>query len=84
MPRASGTIRIETNGNDGNITVLDYDGSGNVIYQGKARPGSLKSQAKWQIKKFTYSGSNLTDVQFAGGKDAFAYVWNDRNSLSYS
>ena len=63
---------------------LDYDGSGNLIYQGQAVPGSAKSAAVWKITKFTYSGSNLTDTEWADGNHYEDNVWNDRASLSYS
>ena len=67
------------------ITALDYDGSGNLIYQGKAPAGSTKASALWSVKKFIYDGSNnLTDTQFADGNDKFDNIWNDRVSLSYS
>jgi len=62
----------------------DYDGSNNLIYQGRAVGGSSKASAVWQIKKFSYTGSNLTDIQWAGGDQAFDNVWDDRAGLSYS
>ena len=65
-------------------TAFAYDGADNLIYAGRAAIGSAKSAAVWQIKKFTYSGTNLTDEQWAGGTSAFDKVWNDRASLSYS
>lgn len=64
--------------------VLEYDGTGNLIYQGQANPGTLKSEAKWQIKKFTYVGGNITDIQFADGNTNFDNIWDNRASLSYS
>ena len=78
--------RLNPTGNleDNFTTVLDYDGSGNLIYSGKAEPGTSKTVGAWQIKKYTYSGDNLTDIQFAGGKGDFIYIWNNRASLSYS
>ena len=67
------------------IQALDYDGSGNMIYQGTADPGTAKSAAGWRIAKFTYDGSgNLTDIQLADGDLNYDNVWNDRASLSYS
>lgn len=63
----------------------DYDGSGNLIYKGEARAGTATSTAKWRIRKYTYSGSNLTAVAFADGNDAFDNVWDDRTTAySYS
>lgn len=63
---------------------VEYNGDGNVLYFGRALPGSAKSSAVWQVRKFTYSGQNLTDVQWADGNTKYDNVWNDRASLSYS
>ena len=63
---------------------LDYS-SGNLIYQGKAVPGSSKASAVWRIAFFTYDvDDNLTDLQFADGNLNYDNIWNDRTSLSYS
>lgn len=67
-----------------NLTkALDYSGA-NLVYLGSAVPGTLKSAAGWRITRYTYSGTNLTDIQYAGGSTDFTYVWNDRASYSYS
>lgn len=70
----------------GNLTqALDYNGDDNLIYQGAASSGSLKSAAAWQIKKFTYNEKgNLIDVQWADGNFEFDNVWDDRKELNYS
>lgn len=69
---------------DGNYTVaMAYNGD-NLEYVGKAQIGSAKTEAVWQIQKLTYDGSNLTDVQWADGDDAFDKVWNDRETYTYS
>lgn len=65
-------------------TELDYDGSGNVIYCGKALPGSLTTDPVWQIRRLDYSANNVIDVLFAGGTSAFSSAWTDRLILSYS
>jgi hypothetical protein len=77
----SGTLRPE---DEALTTVYDYDGSGNPIYCGRALVGTAKSAAAWQIKKFTFTGSNLTDIQFAGNDASFSKVWNSRLSYSYA
>ena len=61
-----------------------YDGGDNLVYLGRAVPGSAKGDAVWQISKFIYSGSNLTDVQWADGDQNYDNVWDNRASLSYS
>ena len=38
--------------------------AGNLIYRGLARPGTLTSESKWQICKMTYSGSNITAIEW--------------------
>ena len=68
-----------------NYTIaIDYDGSGNMIYVGKAYLGSSKADGVWSIRKFVYNGSNLTDIQWANGDGAFNNIWNNRVSISYS
>ncbi|MDE2015951.1 MAG: hypothetical protein KGJ89_04995 [Patescibacteria group bacterium] len=64
--------------------LFDYDGSGNLIYLGRAGIGSLTGNPVWQIKKLNYSGSNMTSIQWAGGNESFTNIWDNRASLSYS
>jgi hypothetical protein len=67
------------------VTQLDYDASGNVIYAGVAPIGSSTSQAVWQIRKFTYSaGGNLLNCLWANGSSSFNNIWNNRTALAYS
>lgn len=66
------------------IKVYDYQGGNLVVYEGKALPGTKKGKAKWQIKKYIYSGNFVTDIQFAGGTDEFNKTWNNRTSYNYS
>lgn len=66
----------------------EYSGS-NLIYKGFARPGIATSTAKWQIAKLTYSGSNITQIdwpQDASGhaSSEFNFVWDDRATYTYS
>ncbi len=63
---------------------LDYEGGDNVIYAGEALPGSSKSAAVWRIKKLTYNGSKVTDVQWANGANTFANIWDNRAAFIYS
>lgn len=62
---------------------IEYSGD-NAIYVGKSAPGTPKGSAKWQIKKIAYTGSNPTDIQFAGGSSKFDYEWDERASYTYS
>lgn len=69
---------------DGLITNVDYDGSNNPIYVGKAKPGSSGASAVWQIAKMTFSGTNMTSKRFASGNLAFDKIWDNRVALTYS
>jgi hypothetical protein len=61
---------------------MEYSG-GNPQYVGKAVPGTLSSEAAWQMQRLTYVGGDLTLLEWAdAGK--FTQVWDDRASLSYS
>lgn len=62
------------------ILKLEYDGSDNLIYEGKAEAGTATSSNGWLIRKYTWSGSNVTARQWA----PFNSVWDDRASLSYT
>lgn len=64
--------------------LLEYDGSNNLLYHGRAAPGSASSAAAWQIKQFIYSGANITAIKFAAGTAAFTAIWDNRAGLSYS
>lgn len=63
---------------------IAYDGSNRAEYIGYAIPGTASSEAKWLIKKLTYSAAGVTDVQFAGGAAKFDQVWDNRAAASYS
>lgn len=72
-------------GSDGTIKVFDYDIDGNLIYLGGAIPGSLESEAVWQISKFLYDADgNVSSILYANGNTLFTNIWNNRVSLSYS
>jgi len=62
---------------------FDWSGT-SLVYHGWAQPGTAKSETGWAIVRHTYSGSDLTDTQWAGGKATFDNVWTDRVSLNYS
>ena len=63
---------------------VESDGNGLPIYVGWAAPGTAKTAASWQIQKLTYSGTVMTDVQWASGNADFDKIWNNRASYSYS
>ena len=66
----------------------EYTGA-NLIYKAFARPGSATTAAVWQIAKLTYSGANLTAIQwpendFGAASSEFNFVWDDRALYVYS
>jgi len=90
-----GLLVVEGSGFDGQnaqrqnasnlATRLAYDVSGNPIYVGIAAPGSLTSEAKWQVRKLTFDlNGNVTVIEYAGGLPNFSYKWDSRLSLVYS
>jgi len=69
----------------GHIIQMDFDGSGNLIYFGRAKAGAPTSLGAWQIRRLTYSGTgNLLSALYANGAPVYNNVWDDRTSLSYS
>jgi len=66
------------------LQAFAYNAQNMVEYHGWAQPGTAKSEAGWRIAKLTYSGFNVTDIQFADGDVEFDNIWDNRESLSYS
>jgi hypothetical protein len=54
-----------------------------ITYVGRAKIGSLPSDAVWQIQRITISGTQ-TIIEWASGNSSFDKIWNNRSSLSYS
>jgi hypothetical protein len=69
---------------DDYVKRFDYDGNGNVIYAGMAAPGTATSDAGWAIQRYTYTGSNVTLLQWAGGTNRLGAIWDNRAALAYS
>jgi hypothetical protein len=67
-----------------NTKRFDYDSNGNVIYAGSAAPGTASSAAAWSIKRYTYVGGNVTVIEWAGGDNRMASIWDNRAGLSYA
>jgi hypothetical protein len=61
-----------------------YDGSGNVIYAGWAAPGTVSSAAGWAIRRYSYTGTNMTLSELAGGNNLMTSIWDNYASLAYS
>ena len=66
----------------------DYDGDGNLLYEGWAPTGSATSAAAWVIKGYSYDTGKLILTQWAtpcvGGDKSLsgAAAWDDRASLA--
>ena len=52
----------------------------NLVYLGKALPGSATSDAAWQIKRYDKSAGHMS---FADDETTFTKVWDSRASYSY-
>jgi hypothetical protein len=63
--------------------IFDYQGGNQIIYLGKAGPGSMKSDYVWQIRKFSYTGQLVSEINFANGTKDFDKVWDDRTTYDY-
>lgn len=77
------TISIRDILSDERRQMFDYEGGNAVIYLGKAHPGAQTSEAVWQIRQFTYSGSLVTQINFANGNANFDKVWDDRSTYDF-
>jgi len=65
-------------------SALEYDAEGNLMYLGRAPIGSDTDEAVWQIRRFTYDESNLTNIKWADGVSTWTKVWDNRASYAYS
>lgn len=80
---ASGALLTELD-TGAELTVIMESSGGNLIYIGKAPAGSAVGSAVWQIQKLTWSGSDLTNRQFAEGNTTFDNIWTSRAGYTYS
>lgn len=68
----------------------ENDANGNPIYIGKAKAGTLETEAKWQISFQDYDASesltSKTWPQDSSGKASteYEFVWDDRATYTYS
>jgi len=62
---------------------LTYNAQNLPEYEGVAPVGSDTAANVWAIKKYNYSGTNLTHVQWGSGTANFDKKWDDRASYSY-
>jgi hypothetical protein len=76
-------IMIRAGTSDSYIQRIAYvSGTSQPEYIGLAKPGTATSSAGWQIKKLTYSGTDVVSILFADGDTKFDNIWDNR-STSY-
>jgi hypothetical protein len=64
---------------------LSYDGSGNLVYVGRATSGKSTSDEAWQIIKLSYTaGGDLETVKYAEGSPAFVFVMDNAATYTFS
>ena len=94
IPDVTGTpvlgSMIEYDGTNWVATMADFEvysdedsQNSNILYVGKAAPGSDSTNAVWQIQRITTSGS-LIHIEWADGNNSFDNVWDSRENLNYS
>lgn len=66
----------------GYISEID-EPSATTTYIGKAKAGTMTSDASWQIQRIYVLGS-VTSIRYADGNLKFDNIWDNRASLSYS
>jgi hypothetical protein len=76
---------------DGEVSIrAQNDGSGNAIYIGKAKVGTLTSEAKWQVSFQVYDGNNAITSRTwpqndeGNASSEYEFVWDDRAGFVYS
>lgn len=77
--------------NNGELSIVTQnDANGNPVYIGKAKVGTLTSEAKWQISKQTYDASqSLTRKEWPQNDESkasseYEFIWDDRLTYTYS
>ncbi len=66
------------------------DASGNALYIGRAKPGTLDADDSWQISFHAYDANNALTSQTwpqndeSNASSDFEFVWDDRVSYTYS
>lgn len=73
--------------NTNNLMVItDYDGAGNILYRGFARPGTGSGQAGWAIFRRVGLGGNDSVDRWVQGENPpkMKYVWDNRLTYTYA
>lgn len=73
-------------GSGGNSSPITYESRNdtttdtNLVYLGKALPGSDVTDAAWQIKRYNKSAGTMT---FADDATTFTKIWDNRTGYTY-
>ena len=77
------TILDQVNQND--IYLSDLTSTANLEYWGFAAPGSATSAAVWKIYVIDLNSDGRdTGKRWANASPAYAFIWNNRTSITYS
>lgn len=75
-----GKIPVEAGATSDYESRNDTTTDANLVYLGKALPGSLEGDAAWQIKRYNKSAGHMS---FADDETTFTKVWSDRATYNY-
>lgn len=75
-----GKIPVEAGATSTYESRNDTTSDPNLVYLGKALPGSATSAAVWQIKRYNKSAGHMS---FADDVTTFTKVWDNRSSYGY-
>lgn len=77
---ADGKIPVEAGATSTYESYVDTTTDTNLVYLGKATPGTATSSASWQIKRYNKSAGHMS---FADDVTTFTKTWDNRTSYSY-
>ena len=77
---ADGKIPVEAGATSTYESRNDTTTDANLVYLGKALPGSATSDAAWQIKRYNKSAGHMS---FADDVTTFTKVWDNRSTYGY-
>lgn len=75
-------LELQTDTSQKTLAVRLDEVSDTLFYVGKALVGSLDSESKWQIVRYSTTGVILK-AEYTNGLESFNQIWNNRTSLTY-
>lgn len=61
-----------------------YDSNGRLEYYGQAEAGTGEGEAKWMIRRYSYSGIHETERTYPNGSTENIFVFARRTTYRYS